>query len=432
MKKNASLFLALIVSFAAFSEAAGQARADFNQRYGDAYTAYRRGDYQAALELNQSILEITPCHPLIVYNVSCMHSLLGNTEEAILCLNRYAEMGAGFGADAANEPDFDSLKEASEFREILEKIESNKQPILRCEEAFRITEKDLIPEGMAYDPVEDAFYFSSVYKSKILKMGQDGSFSNFTGERQDGLRSILGLKVDAERRILWAISIVSNPGMKEYNPMEQGQSSVFKYDLDTGKLIKKYGPIEDGYDHILNDLVVTHQGDTYITDTNTGEIYVISQERDTLEQFIGSDALMYLNGIALSPDERSLYVADSGNMIFKIDLETRSFQGLIHPESVTTYGIDGLYFYENSLIAVQNMMQRITRFFLVESGDEITRCEIIEANNPLFERLPTTGVIVGNTFHYMANTQIRSFNPGGTIFPMDQLEEVVVLKYVLE
>ena len=432
MNKKASLFMALAVLFMVFSEAAGQARADFNQRYGDAYMAYRRGNFQSALELNQSILEITPSHPLIVYNVSCMHSLLGNTDEAIRWLNRYAEMGAGLGADAANEPDFASLKETPEFRDILKKIESNKQPILRSEEAFRIAEKDLIPEGMAYDPSEEAFYFSSVYKSKILKMNRDGSFSNFTDERQDGLRSVLGMKVDAGRRMLWAISIVGNPGMKEYNPMEQGQSSVFKYDLDTGKLIKRYGPIEDGYDHILNDVVITRQGDAYITDTNTGEIYVISHERDTLEQFIGSDAFMYLNGIALSPDERSLYVADAGNMIFRIDLESRSFQGLIHPESVTTYGIDGLYYYGNSLIAVQNQMQRITRFFLNESGDEITRCEIIEANNPLFEKFPTTGALVGNTFFYMANTQIRSFNRDGSIFPMDQLEEVVVLKVVLE
>jgi hypothetical protein len=240
------------------------------------------------------------------------------------------------------------------------------------------------------------------------------------------------MKVDPERRTLWANSGVSGPRMKDYEATEQGRAGVFKFDLRTGKLIKKYGPIEAGYNHNLNDLVVTSQGDVYITDTNTAEIYTISHERDTLEPFLGSDAFMYLNGIVLSPDESKLYVADVGNQIFIIDLKTRSFQDLPQPENVTTYGIDGLYFYNNSLIGVQNQMQRVVRFYLNESGDAITHCEVIEANNPLFAGIPTTGVIVDNTFYFMANTQLRSFNRDNTIFPMDRLEEVVILKYVLD
>ena len=55
------------------------------------------------------------------------------------------------------------------------------------------------------------------------------------------------------------------------------------------------------------------------------------------------------------------------NRIFIIDLATKSFRGLFQPENITSYGIDGLYYYKNSLIAVQNQMQRIVRFFLYGS-----------------------------------------------------------------
>ena len=52
--------------------------------------------------------------------------------------------------------------------------------------AFSVLEKDLIPEGITYDPVEQAFFLSSLYKSKIIKIDNKGNRSDFTKERQDG------------------------------------------------------------------------------------------------------------------------------------------------------------------------------------------------------------------------------------------------------
>jgi len=49
-----------------------------------------------------------------------------------------------------------------------------------------------------------------------------------------------GLKVDPERRILWAVSFVSQPWAKD-TAEEVGWSAVFKYDLRTGKLLKRGG-----------------------------------------------------------------------------------------------------------------------------------------------------------------------------------------------
>ena len=430
--KKIKIVTVFVLLFIGSSGATGQARTDFTRNYREAYEAYRQGEYQRALEINRSTLKITPCHPIIIYNIACMYAMLEEPDEAIDWLSRYAEIGSTPGVDITSETDFDSIRETQEFKDLLNKIESNSQPVLHSEEAFRIPEKDLIPEGIAYDPKEETFYFGSTYKSKIVRMNQDGVFSDFTGEKQDGLRSVLGMRVDAERRILWANSVVSSPRTKDYDPVEQGWACVFKYDLHTGKLIRKYGPIGDGYDHILNDLVLAEEGDVYVTDMNTGEIYWISHKSDTLELFIGSDAFMYLNGIALSSDESKIYVADSGNQIFVVDLKTKEFHALPMPEFVTTYGIDGLYFYKNSLIGVQNQMGRVVRFFLDASGNKILRMETIEANNPLFQQIPTTGVVVDSLFYFMANTQIRSFNQDNSIFPTDQLEDVVVLRYRLE
>src|SRR5215211_7738657 len=72
--------------------------------------------------------------------------------------------------------------------------------------AFRIPEPDLIPEGIAYDPVAQVFYVGSTYKRKIVSVDGRGVVRDFTGEGQDGLWGLLGMRVDAKRRLLWAVS----------------------------------------------------------------------------------------------------------------------------------------------------------------------------------------------------------------------------------
>jgi len=114
-----------------------------------------------------------------------------------------------------------------------------------------------------------------------------------------------------------------------------------------------------------------------------------------------------------------------------VNIQDGTYKPLEHPDGVTTVGIDGLYHYKNSLIAVQNGLGRISRFYLNQAGDKILHSELIEFANPVFN-IPTTGTIVGNTFYYLANSQLRSFEADGTIFPPERLANVVVLKTELQ
>ncbi len=72
--------------------------------------------------------------------------------------------------------------------------------------AFKISEPDLIPEGIAYDKRKITFYIGGTYLRKIVSIDEKGAVKNFTGEAQDGLRGVLGMRVDEKRRVLWAIS----------------------------------------------------------------------------------------------------------------------------------------------------------------------------------------------------------------------------------
>lgn len=83
-----------------------------------------------------------------------------------------------------------------------------------------------------------------------------------------------------------------------------------------------------------NDLVVTRNGKIYFTDPlsrkiegeQIGHSSVFSYMPETGEMESLETTLTYPNGIALSPDEKVLYIIDTNTIsVYQLDLETRTF-----------------------------------------------------------------------------------------------------------
>ncbi|MBI1939283.1 MAG: SMP-30/gluconolactonase/LRE family protein [Ignavibacteriales bacterium] len=418
MKQTILFFFLLIISLTAQTN-----RDSLNYYYGKSVTAYRQKDYAGFLSGAQKAIKFDPQNFSIQYNLACANALNNNGDEALKILNKLLDNGIGLVFSAESDGDFNGIKETKEFQEFLEKIKKAKTPIVNSTTAFIVNEKDLIPEGIAYDPVEKCFYLSSLYKYKILKISADGKVTEFKKEREDGLVPTLGMRVDVKRRVLWVVS--SNGTPRENLPADiLGTTGVFKYDLNSGKLVKKYMlPKNEG--HFLNDLTVAPNGDAYITDSDNPLVYVIKSDKDELEKFVELPGETYPNGIDITPDGTKLFVAAFNTL--SIDIKTKSIAHIKRPDGLIL-SADGLYFYKNTLIAVQNMYyNRITRFILNDKLDEVIDYEILEAHNPVFN-IPTTGAIAGDEFYFIANSQLRNFDAEGKIFPMEKLEDVKILK----
>ena len=296
--------------------------------------------------------------------------------------------------------------------------------------AFTIAEKDLIPEGIAYDAATKTFFVSSTYKRKIVAVDPRGRARDFITEMQDGFMGGVGMRVDVRRRLLWAIS--SDAGihmpMKASDAKDEGRSGVFKYDLNTGRLLKKYLLDNATERHFLNDLTLTAAGDVYLSDSVHGAIYTIRQAKDELEVFLKNDQTQWPNGLDLSSDEETLFVAAS-NHIAVIKLETREIWTLTPPDYD---GSDGLYFYRNSLLSVDayNDAGVIARYALSPDYKRVTGVSVVEKDHPLLIQ-PTTGVVVGNEFYFIAASQLQSFlrhfKKDGS-YPMAELSDVVILR----
>jgi len=396
--------------------------------HNKAIKSYYAKDYKGWLKFNKKALEFIPNHPRSIYYLSDAYALNGNKEKSIFYLSRAIEMGLGWNSD--KDKNFNSLREYPDFKNIISRIKILKKPVNNSNIAFNIIEKDIIPEGLAYNKNEDCFYLSSLYKSKIIKIDKNGNTSDFTSEKQDGLRPVTGMKVDHKRNILWVCSEVSGLNYRNSDPKEMGWSGVFKYNLKTGKLIRKYTIFEKGKPHLFNDIIVLENGNVFITDSNTKEIFTINAQKDKLEVFFKYDGFGYLNGIALSNNQNSIYLADAGMGIAIFNIKNKTLKYLSTPENIATIGIDGLYFYKNNLIAIQNSLgsiARVSKFYLNKIGDKIIKSEIIELDNPHFA-IPTTGAIKDNNFYYIANSQMTSFDKKHNILPMDKLKNVIILR----
>jgi len=263
-------------------------------------------------------------------------------------------------------------------------------------EAFRTTEKDLVPEGLAYDANRDVFYMSSLYRRKIIQVNRDGVASDFVPEGRYQLLPVLGIRVAPDQSI-WAASFT-----------DAGKTELLHFNA-TGKLLGRYAPGAPGK-HGFNDLVVRKDGEVLITDSLAGAVFRFDPVTGSFSVLPIHRPLFYPNGIALAADDHTLYVADSLGVL-QLDLASGASRDVDPGPRNTLAGIDGLYWRNDTLLAIQNGIgsPRVATFRLSRAGLRVTRATVLE-NRTNLTVLPTTGALRGSDFFFIANSQIDNLN----------------------
>ncbi len=292
--------------------------------------------------------------------------------------------------------------------------------------AFFLQDKELLPESVAYDLKDGSFYIGSTRKGKIVRRDKNGIESDFIKPRQDGLWEVIGIKIHPTRRMLWVCSL-EDKDLEGYQKRDRSAAGIFVFNLDTSKLIRKWVMDIPGEAHGFNDLVVTRGNDVYATHMfKDAAIYRITDKEQKLEVFVAPPELKEPNGITITPDEKTLYVAGLDG-VMSIDIASKKSQVVKAPEGENTGGIDGLYYYKGDLLAIQN--NSINRYQFDETHTRIVVNNVLEMNHPLM-KIPTTGVIVGDQFYYVANANFRAVKADGTLDPA-LLTEPAILKLKL-
>jgi sugar lactone lactonase YvrE len=271
-------------------------------------------------------------------------------------------------------------------------------PVLK----FTLPEHDLYPENIAYDPVSRTYFLGSMSRPQIIRIREDGSYEDFVSPPETGLLSSVGMKVDARRRALWVCTGRFNL-MADFASMP-AKTGVLKFNIDDGTLLGKWLLDEDqaSHYHIFNDLVLASNGDAYVTTTLIGRVYRISAETGRMELLLQLNQGSHNNGITLDPQEKYLFLTIDRS-ISRLELATGELVEIKDPTGRALIATDGLYFYNNSLVAVKPRLKQVSQIFLDEDLTTVERAEVLAQNHPDFA-YPTTGVIVGDKLVFVATS----------------------------
>jgi serine/threonine protein kinase/Flp pilus assembly protein TadD len=92
---------------------------DARALYLGATILVRMGDHKRGFEWARRALDIDPEETSILYNVACVYSLLGRTEEAIGCLEKVMVHGTFYKNWAAKDSDLDNVRSDPRFQALL-------------------------------------------------------------------------------------------------------------------------------------------------------------------------------------------------------------------------------------------------------------------------------------------------------------------------
>lgn len=392
-----------------------------------AHTAYENKNYPAYQRTLEQMYALRPQNADVMYKLAGAYALNNATQQAFDILLRILVMGLAY--DVSDDADFNNLHEFQLYPYVAENLKNNFQPFGSSEVAFVVDEKGLLGESVAYDEKTGNFFISSVRKGKVIRIDKDGKADDFIKPGQDGLWGAFGIKTDSGRRHLWVASSAA-PQFENVKATDIGRAGLFKFDLDSGKLVNKYIVVPDGQAHMLGELVIASNGDVYASDSHAPIVFRLAHDSDRVEELFRSGDFVNLQGIALGPQEKYLFVADYQLGLFVADLKEKRIHKLAVPRDVNVGGIDGLYFYgEDQLIAIQNGIRpnRVVRFWVNDAFTEIVGTEPIESANTHFDD-PTLGTFIHEDFYYVANSQWPLYGPDGRVTDPDRLRALVVLK----
>ena len=370
-------------------------------------------ELQAQLQTGKKFLGQAADRGAVLFFLAATYAQLKQPHEAMENLKECVALKEGF--DPVGEPAFTGLRDSKDFQTLTEQVHRDFPMISTAQLAFTSTEKDLIPEGIAYDPAQDVFYLSSLHLKKIVAIAASGEFSDFVPADRYKLLPILGIRVDPSDGSVWSASWLDN-----------GRTELLHFDKN-GALLGRFSLPENSRKHGFNDLVVLPTGDVLATDSADNKVYRFDAKAHAFHEIRFSRELLYPNGIALAGENSAAYIADQLGVL-RLDLKSGQSVEVNPGPHTTIAGADGLYWHDGKLIAIQNGIgsPRIAVFQLSDDGLRITKTAIVEYRSK-FAVLPTTGALDGDDFYFIVNSQIDNLN-GDRVLDNTKLQPVRIAK----
>ncbi|HEY1579807.1 MAG TPA: hypothetical protein VGF82_22300 [Terracidiphilus sp.] len=417
---------ALVVLLALLSESAPTAREQLAELRRRAHAARQSGDNAGYLQSALKVQTLLNDAPDAIESAAFAYTLAGDTQHALDALARFADMGqVDDSLSDGSSKLFAPLAASPRYKVILDRFASNKVPVSTAKPAFTVPDAGIVAEDIDYDPHSKTFLITSILEHKVLRLTASGAASDFA--QSPSHWPMLAIKVDRSRNLLWATEVALD-GFTPAPKSDWGSSALLCFELSTGKLLRR---IEGPPHSALGDMVLAQNGDPILSDGKGGGIYRLLN--NDLRLINGQDFISPQTP-ALLPDGEHILVPDYLRGIGKLDLRTGSVEwlGQAPPRNIAVNGIDGLYFDRGTLLLTQNgtSPERVIQIKLDPSLTQMTSSSIIERATATLGD-PTHGVVVGNSFFYIANSGWSELDDHGDLKPGSRLTSPQIMQFKL-
>jgi hypothetical protein len=369
--------------------------------------AAARDEYVRALTLIRG-------HPDVVYLIARSEARLGHTDAAVTRLRTIAAMGLAYPID--DDSAFATLRGHKDFETVRTAMATNRAAVSNATVTHVLADTNMLAEDLAYDPGSRTFYVSSIHRGAIIAVAENGAVQDFVPAGRDNVYGIMALAIDTRHGVLWATTSAM-PQATGYKASDSGRSAVLRYELSTGRLLRRFDAPLDGRGHNLGDMTVDQNGTVIVSDGVSGDIFTVRAGRDTLETLVGRGTFRSPQTPAVLPDGRVM-VADYAFGLAVIDRQDGTVTWVQHPDTTAVSGIDGMYVRGHTLYAVQNgtTPERVVRFTLDDRFANVTGWSVIERGSPSLGD-PTHGVLTADSFYFIGNSGWDRFDDNGAIKP---------------
>jgi sugar lactone lactonase YvrE len=412
MFRSAKLALAFSLILAAASSPAqtGSAIERFHALRDRVRQARSRKDWRANVESAHELEQFVNESPGALLEVARAEMQAGDLDDAVRKVQQFVRMGQ-YNDLLETSEEFAPIRRMPGFLEIQKGMQQNRSPVSLASTLFQLSDAALLSEDVDYDPSTKRFFVTSVREKKIVAADPTGAIHDFAKAPDDW--PMLALRIDSARGVLWATEVALQ-GFVFAPEADWGKSAVLRYDLKTGKLLRR---VEAPRGTALGDMVLTANGDAIVSDGEGGGIYRVLANGDRLERLDAGDFISPQTP-AIHPDGKHVFVPDYVRGIGVLEIATRQVRWISPEGRFTLNGIDGLYYDDQRLTAVQNgsSPERVVAFTLDRALTRITSEAVIERSTDTLGD-PTHGVVVNHDFYYIANSGWDAIDDHGKLKP---------------
>jgi len=405
-----------------------------------ALAAAERQDYERFHDLAWRTLQKGPKNdPAIMYLLARAQSLSGRPGDALVMLQRLAQMGTK--TDAATNDDFRRVRGLPGWADLetssgglpptqpsvapppgqpRDNANRVKPPVAPENavsaapkpaetrppepgaapiESLRFTAAASRPAGIAYDAVSRRFIVGDRDARKLTVVDEFSQHvANLASAQSAGFGNVAALEIDPRQGNLWVVSSDTSTDSAAGSGAAS-RTTLHKLQLISGRVLQSFALPDRLGSARFADVAVTADSSVLVLDDSGQRIFRLRSRGADLEVA----ASLKERASTIAPASDALVYVATADGIAVVDLPSKAVTPLKAAAGVDLAHISRLRWYKGSLVGIQqsDSAYRAVRITLDSTGRRATRLQVLDASLPTSD--PTAATISGGVLYYLAS-----------------------------